>query len=100
MYVKRQNAGITKMKEEINNFVYFVQAEVHDIKTDITTYLDEARYVEDVVEGFSLQVWCVCNRSGHYLNSILLTFHHQGTALKSAFSTNAQSVVVYIVSRF
>ena len=30
-------------------------------------------------------------RSGHLLDSILLTFHHLGFYVKSAFSTNAQS---------
>ena len=30
-------------------------------------------------------------RSGHQLNSILLTFHNQRLVLKSVFSTNAQS---------
>ena len=38
------------------------------------------------------------SRSGHYLNSILLTFQNQGSVYKSAFSANAQprfaSVVV------
>ena len=29
--------------------------------------------------------------SGHYLNSILLTFHNQGSVNKGAFLTNAQS---------
>ena len=33
----------------------------------------------------------VACRSGHYLNSILLTFQNQGSVRKSAFSTNAQS---------
>ena len=31
------------------------------------------------------------SRSGHQLNYILFTFHNQGSVVKSAFSTNAQS---------
>ena len=37
------------------------------------------------------------SRSGHSLNSILLTFHNQGSVLKSAFSTNAQSRFASVV---
>ena len=36
-------------------------------------------------------------RSGHLLNSILLTFQNQGSVSKSAFSTNAQSRFASVV---
>ena len=35
----------------MNDFVNYVQAEVHDIKSDITVYLDEARYMEEMAEA-------------------------------------------------
>ena len=39
----------------------------------------------------------VYTRSGQKLNSILLTFQNQGSVVKSAFSTNAQSRFASVV---
>ena len=36
-------------------------------------------------------------RSGHYLNSILLTFHNRGPVPHNAFSANAQSRFASVV---
>ena len=48
--------------------------------------------VKDLLVG-SLSV---C-RSGHKLNSILLTFHNQGSVLKSAIATNLQPRLAFAV---
>ena len=46
--------------------------------TEENESIENMRVVYDVQNG----------RSGHYLNSFLLTFHKRGWVLTSAFSTN------------